>query len=117
MWQQSEGPLTMGLDLGDSHSHLWVLDRQSDAVWKDRVATSRTRLTKLLEQAPCRRVVMEVGTRSPWVSRLASANTRNLACITHSSRKSDKADAEPLARLGRMDPKLLSPIRRRSEQT
>ena len=31
----------MGLDSGDRHYHLCVLDRQGDAVWTDRVATTR----------------------------------------------------------------------------
>lgn len=124
MWKQSEEPLTMGLDLGDRHCHLCVLDKQGEVVWTDRVATTKKSLTKLFEQAPASRVVMEVGTHSPWVSRLAAAgghevvvaNARNVAYITRSSRKSDKVDPESLARLGRLDPKLLSPIRHRSEQ-
>ena len=41
MWKETERPLTMGLDLGDRHSHLRVLDRQGDAVWTDRAATTR----------------------------------------------------------------------------
>ncbi|MCP4202434.1 MAG: IS110 family transposase, partial [bacterium] len=84
----------------------------------------RRSLTKLFAEAPPSRVVMEVGTHSPWISRLAAApghevvvaNARNVSYITRSSRKSDKVDAESLARLGRTDPKLLSPIRHRSEQ-
>ncbi len=52
MWKQSEGPLTMGLDLGDRHCHLCVLDKQGEVVWKDRVATTEKSLTKLFEQAP-----------------------------------------------------------------
>lgn len=36
--------------------------------------------------------------------------------ITESSRKDDKVDAEMLARLARVDPKLLPPIRDRGEE-
>ena len=68
---------------------------------------------------------METGTHSPWVSRLVSslghavivANARKLRAISQSQTKSDEEDAEMLARLGRADPKLLSPVRHRSEAT
>ena len=65
---------------------------------------------------------MEVGTASPWVSRLCSeegheelvANARQVKLIYSGSRKSDRIDAEHLARLARLDPQLLRPIQHRS---
>jgi transposase len=73
---------------------------------------------------PASRVALEVGTHSPWVSRYLAglghevvvANPRKVQLITHSVRKNDRIDAERLARLARVDPKLLSPIRHRGEQ-
>ena len=70
---------------------------------------------------PGARVVMEVGPRSPWPSRMFSdlghdvivANPRQVKLIERNQRKTDRYDAEHLARLGRFDPKLLSPIRHR----
>jgi transposase len=67
---------------------------------------------------------MEVGTHSPWLSRLLSqlgievivANARQVQLISASSRKNDRMDAHLLARLARVDPQLLRPIRHRSEQ-
>jgi transposase len=67
---------------------------------------------------------MEVGTHSPWVSRYLTrlgyevivANARRVRLISESSRKDDKLDAKTLARLARIDPELLSPIRHRGEQ-
>jgi transposase len=44
------------------------------------------------------------------------ANARRVRLISESSRKDDKLDAKTLARLARIDPELLSPIRHRSEQ-
>ena len=69
------------------------------------------------------RVVIEVGTHSPWVSRwleakgheVIVANARAVRSIAESDRKTDRNDAEQLARLGRVDPKLLRPIRHRGE--
>jgi transposase len=70
------------------------------------------------------RIAIEVGTHSPWVSRLLKsfgqevivANARQVKLISASSRKDDKLDAQILARLARVDPELLRPIRHRSEQ-
>ena len=67
---------------------------------------------------------MEVGTHSPWVSRLLKslgyevivANPRQVKLISASSRKKDRMDARLLARLARVDPELLRPIRHRGEQ-
>jgi transposase len=66
---------------------------------------------------------MEVGTDSPWVSRLVAqaghevivANPRQVKLISKGQRKNDRRDAELLARLGLSDPQLLSPINHRSE--
>jgi transposase len=44
------------------------------------------------------------------------ANARQVQLISTNSRKDDKADAELLARLARVDPQLLRPIRHRSEE-
>ena len=67
---------------------------------------------------------MEVGTHSRWSSHLLTglghdvlvANARKLRAIYHNPRKGDRADAEILARLARLDPELLSPIHHRSPQ-
>jgi transposase len=69
-------------------------------------------------------MAVEVGTHSPWVSRYLSqlghevivANARQLKLISQSSRKDARMDAQTLARLARIDPGLLRPIRHRSEQ-
>jgi transposase len=72
---------------------------------------------------PCR-IALEVGTHSPWVSRhlkamgheVIVANPRKVKLITQSVKKNDRMDAEQLARLGRVDPKLLSPIQHRGPE-
>jgi transposase len=72
---------------------------------------------------PCR-IAIEVGGHSRWVSALLSgfghevivANAREIKAITASSRKDDQMDARMLARLARVDPALLRPIRHRGEQ-
>jgi len=44
------------------------------------------------------------------------ANARQVKLISQSSRKDDRLDAQTLARLARVDPELLAPIRHRSEE-
>ena len=88
------------------------------------VPTTRKGLDRVLGAMPRGRIALEVGTHSPWVSRhlarlgyeVIVANARRVRLITESSRKDDKLDAKTLARLARIDPELLSPIRHRSEQ-
>jgi len=114
---------TIGLDLGDRTSHGCVLDADARVVERFRFATTRSGLDKAFAARPACRVVLEVGTHSPWLSRAVEAmghetivaNAREVQSITHSSRKNDAADAEQLARLGRSDPQLLRPIRHRGE--
>ena len=52
----------------------------------------------------------------PGEHEVVVANAHDVACITRGSRTSDKVDPELPARLDREDSKLLSPLRRRSEQ-
>ena len=69
------------------------------------------------------RIARETGTRSPWASRVLEdcghkvmvANARELRLIYANKRKTDEIDAENLARLARLDPKLLYPVRHRGE--
>jgi len=122
--QASQQRLTIGLDLGDRVSHYCILDEQGGILLQDKLATTKTGLNRLFEKLATTRVVLEVGTHSPWTSRhlaglgqeVIVANPRNVAWIKESRRKNDRLDAEKLARLGRMDPKLLSPIRHRGEE-
>jgi len=115
--------LTIGCDLGDRNSDLCVLDEAGDVVKTLRFSSTRNRFTKVFSAFPASRVVIEVGCHSPWVSRLLEAqghqvivaNPRKVALIYQDVRKSDRTDAELLARLGRVDPQLLSPIQHRGE--
>jgi transposase len=71
------------------------------------------------------RIAIEAGTHSPWVSRLLEecghevlvANARKLTLIYAESRKTDRIDAEKLARLARLEPKLLAPIEHPGESS
>jgi transposase len=117
--------LTIGLDLGDRRHHVCVLDEAGEILAQEVVVNTREVLTAFCARYPGATIVMETGTHSPWVSRLVAtlghpvlvANARKLRAISASHTKSDEEDAQMLARLGRADPKLLSPVRHRREAT
>ena len=120
----SEQKLTIGMDLGDCSSHYCVLDENGEVISRSQVATMPAGMKPVFgKMAPCL-IVMEVGTHSAWVSRLLAsyghevivANARRVKLIGQSQRKNDRVDAETLARLGRADRKLLSPIQHRGEE-
>jgi transposase len=120
----SHPPTTIGMDLGDKTSRYCALDQPGEVIGEGSVATTRKAMTEKFGRLGRTRIAMEVGTHSPWVSRLLTAlghevivaNARQVRLITQSTRKDDKLDARMLARLARIDPGLLRPIRHRSEK-
>ena len=65
----TDGGLTIGLDLGDRITEGRVLDETGEVVEAFRVRTTEPALSSRLASFPPSRVVLEVGTHSPWVSR------------------------------------------------
>ena len=114
---------TIGIDLGDRYSDVCVLDDKGAVVKQERVATTEGDLKALSKRHPGARVVMEVGTHSPWISRIFEelghevvvGNAAVVRRMAGKKDKSDQIDAERVARLGRVDPKLLEPIKHRGE--
>jgi transposase len=124
MKKRSTGVMTVGLDLGDRFSSACGVDMESGAIKSEwRQPTTRKGLARYFEGQPRMRIALEVGTHSPWVSRLLAswghevlvANPRKVRLIAHSRRKSDRFDGRTLAKLARLDPDLLSPVRHRSD--
>jgi hypothetical protein len=118
--------LIVGLDLGDKYSYITIVDQDGELIEESRLPTTEASFQhKFSALQPCR-LAMEVGTHSRWASHLLTelghdvlvANARKLRAIYHNPRKGDRADAETLARLARLDPTLppdgdlrLSPVR------
>jgi transposase len=121
---REEGPMVIGMDLGDKTSRYCVLGGNGEVVVESSVATTKKAMTQKFSAMRRCRIAIEVGTHSPWVSRLLQslgfavivANARQVQLISASSRKNDRMDAQRLARLARIDPQLLRPIQHRSEQ-
>ena len=121
--------VTAGLDLGDKYSYLCLIDTDTGEVIEEgRLRTTPEALRRRFssEQQPLR-VAIEAGTHSPWVSRVLEEYAatrswwptlarRDLSTQTSANkRKTDEIDAENLARLARLDPKLLYPLKHRGE--
>jgi len=120
-----ETTLTVGLDLGDRYVQVCVLDENGEIVEEPRIPTKPAALTRRFGMSEPLRIVLEAGTHSPWVSRILMdlghevlvANPRKLRLIYQNESKSDRVDAEYLARVGRLDPSLLAPLRHRGAET
>jgi transposase len=119
--------MTVGIDLGDKYSYLCLVDTESGEVIEEgRLRTTPEALRRRFasEQQPMR-IAIEAGTHSPWVSRVLEecghevlvANPRRTRLIYASKRKTDEVDAESLAGLARVDPKLLYPLKHRGEHS
>jgi transposase len=115
--------MTAGLDLGDKYSYWCLLDAESgEIIEEDRLRTVPEAFRRRFDSERPLRLAIEAGTHSPWVSRLLEecahevlvANPRKIRLIYTNKRKSDKLDAENLARL---DPKLLYPLKHRGEDS
>jgi transposase len=82
------------LDLGDRNSWYCVVDEAGQILWSNESVPMRKPCRK--SWAPCRsRIALEIGTHSPWVSRLLSelghevivANARKVRLIGESNRE------------------------------
>jgi transposase len=117
--------LTVGLDLGDKSSWMCVLDETATIVEEARIPTTPEAMRRRFSEMAPARVALETGTSSRWVEEILKAcghevivaNAVEVSQLCRRGSKTDRLDAEQLARLARADPKLLRPIRHRSEQT
>src|SRR5271156_3098022 len=117
-----EQKLTIGMDLGDRWSFYCVLDEAGKIILEQKVPTTPEAIKQTFGKMPQSLIALETGTHSPWISRLLTelghkvivAHAQKVELITKSNRKDDRHDARTLARLARIDPELLGPVRHRS---
>jgi transposase len=119
-----DNQLTIGLDLGDRASHYGILNEAGEVILEQELPRTAKGIEPVFSKIPRSRIALETGTHSPWVSRQLAqlehevivAHARNVRRIGESSRKDDRLDARTWARLARIDPALLSPVRHGSAQ-
>jgi len=117
--------LTIGVDLGDKNNVVCVLDSSGEVHEVFQVSNTKKAMLKCFSNYSGALVAIETGTHSSWISRLLKeidcrvlvGNSRKLRSICQDPVKTDYRDAEMLARIARLDPKLLEPIEHRSEQS
>ena len=119
-----EYSMVVGLDLGDTYSRYCTLDADGEVLSEGRIRTSEKGVRGHFEHLAPSLVAIEAGTHSWWLGRLLTelgheavvANTRKVRAISQNEKKSDRADAQMLARLARTDRELLCPVRMRRER-
>jgi transposase len=113
----------LGLDLGDRVHHFCLVTADGRVAERGAIPNKREALTGLAQKFRGHRIVLECGAQSSWISHhlkdtgcgmeVVVANARKVQLISQDTRKCDAHDAEHLARLGRADTSLLSPITHR----
>src|SRR5215210_7077953 len=116
--------MTAGLDLGDKYSYLCLIDQHSGEVieegrlrttpeaFKLRFSSEQPLRIERSRRAPTRRPGLP-SARGVLSREVLVANARKLRLIYANKRKTDEIDAENLARLARLDPRLLYPLKHR----
>ena len=120
----SQQKLTVGLDLGDRSSWYCLLDEVGEVLLEQKLSTTPKAMREVFGGMPRSRIALETGMHSPWVSRVLAelghevivAHARKVRLIGESRKKDDRLDAQTLARLARIDPELLYPVKHRSAQ-
>jgi transposase len=116
--------ITIGIDLGDKKHAICVLNGTGEIIEEREMTNNRDCLRRLSKKYPGARIVMEVGSHSPWTSRYLEklghevivANPRKVRAIYQSERKCDELDARMLAKIARVDTTLLYPIQHGTER-
>ena len=114
----------VGVDISDKDSHYCVLGREGEIAEEGTLRTTSAGFTAQFPREVRCRIVIEVGTHSPWISRLLRglghevivANAGRVRLIYANDNKNDRVDARTLARLARVDTDLLHPVRHRSAE-
>jgi transposase len=120
-----QGQITVGLDVGDKNIHACFLNQDGVIVEESKLGATPGALRRRFSGEERYRIVLEAGLHSPWMSHLLLglghevyvANPRRLRAIYENESKSDRVDAQYLARIGRLDPTLLYPLHHRSPET
>ena len=116
--------ITVGLDVGDKRTHWCAIDAERKVVARGSFRTSRDELAGAMVAYAGAKVVLEAGSQSPWMSRalrslgheVQVADPRCVQLIAKDPRKTDRRDAEMLARMASAMPDLLGSVHHRSEQ-
>ena len=119
----NESRLTIGIDVSDKFSQICIIDDKGETIEESRIPTKPNAFMSKFYCAPAQ-IALEAGTHSQWIDKtlrelghdVIVANPRKLKMIYMNDSKDDRVDAEQLARVRRIDPKMLAPIQHRKEE-
>ena len=118
---QKQEKIYFGLDISQKTIEIFALKGEKGVSF-GKISNNQKSLTEFFDKVPVSAqsitVALETGTHSAWISRLLEergyeiivAHARDLAFIYKGDKKSDRIDAEKLARMARADKKLLHPV-------
>jgi transposase len=127
--KQCNTEIVIGMDMSDKKSEICEMSYSDpETTQRGEVANDVESLSAFFTKYSNPETVMiamEAGTHSPWISALLSdmgfkvviGNPRKLKFIWQSDNKSDRRDAEMLARVARFDLKLFHPISHRNRES
>ena len=115
---------TIGIDLSDKRHQVCMLAPDGAIAMEGKIDNTTAALDAMFATLDRSLIALEAGTHSPWIAAALEdwghtvlvANPCELAAITASQKKTDLRDARMLAKLARVDPELLRPLRHRSKQ-
>ena len=70
--KRAQQSVTIGMDLGDRNSRYCILSSEGEILREGQVATTKAEMIKTFSRLGRARIAIEVGTHSPWVTRLQS---------------------------------------------
>ena len=119
---QKPEKIYFGLDISQKNIEIYALKGEKGVSF-GKITNTRQGLVEFFNKLPWASesivVALETGTHSAWISHLLEvrgyevivAHARDLAFIYKGDKKSDRIDAEKLARVARADKKLLHPVK------
>ena len=113
-----------GIDVHDEYSRFFILDEDGSEMLSARVRTTEPAMRAEFDGREPMRIVLESGTHATWLSKLLEecghevivAHARRIQLIAENHRKTDRIDAELLARLLHSDLQLLTESYVRGEE-
>lgn len=121
--------MVIGMDISDKKSEICVMDHKTGDIKNNGQVENTLEGLKngfsFIKDPSKVLVAMEAGTHSPWISialtdmgfNVIVGNSRKMKSIWASDNKSDRRDAEMLARIARFDIKLFYPIKHKSKES
>ena len=114
----------IGIDIGDKLNYVCILNKNGEILFSKEIPNNVVEMEEYFESIEKASIVFEVGSHSPWISRLLVGlghdvficNPRKLAAVSQNLKKSDEEDSLILAQLLLTGKHLLSQVHHANEE-